>query len=79
MPHYTLCQQLDDDPDTDSTVIEANGDAAAKVMALQLIGTFDPHVQTGYVAVGRGEGADLDWLGAWDFARGSEPVWSPDD
>jgi hypothetical protein len=81
MPTFRLVPQFNDDPPdpADELPIEAAGSEAAKASALVLFDTFPLHVRTASVAIACGEGTDLDWLGAWDWSRGSEPVWSPDD
>lgn len=66
-----------DDPHTTSSLIVADTFAEAKDKALRLF--EESGDGEGYVAIGRGEGDDVEWIGAFDFAPGSEPRWEAAD
>lgn len=82
MPRYVLQLQFnEDEPDPADVVgIDVPGEAAAKAMAEDLFKTFPTFASAGSIAIARGDpGEDLEWTGAYDWVRGSPPIWSPND
>jgi hypothetical protein len=77
MTTYTLVLQLGDQLDPYAVVVDDESFAAAKAMGEAMFKrTCAP---TGYVAIGRGEGDNVDWSGAFDYEPGVGPRWEAAD
>jgi hypothetical protein len=77
MTAYTLVLQLGDNPDQYAVVVEAESFADTKVMGEAMFNRAgDP---TGYAVIGRGEGDNVEWIGAFDFEPGGGPRWEVAD
>jgi hypothetical protein len=79
MPMFTFIPQTGETaPDPrEAFVLELPSAEAARTVARQRL--VSSGAQSASIALGEGQGDDVDWLGAWDYAAGGEPVWSPDD
>jgi hypothetical protein len=77
MADFTIVLQRGDDPQTTSHLVAAETFAEAKGKAFRLFEQGgDGH---GYVAIARGDGDPVEWIGAFDFAPGSGPRWEAAD
>jgi hypothetical protein len=82
MGFYTfLVTRGDAGPEAEHSSLQDCADhEEAKAHARQLLAMGGVGVATARVAIARGVGEEVEWLGAYDWERGSgEPVWSPDD
>jgi hypothetical protein len=77
MATFTIVLQLGDNPDTFAVVVEAATFADAKVMGEAMFNRA--REPTGYVAIGRGEGDSIEWIGAFDYGPGGGPRWEAAD
>ena len=76
MSKYTIALQMGDSPATSLAVVDVDSIADAKDKAFAIFQRSG--VKTGYVALGRGEGDSVDWIGAFDFEPDSAPRWEAD-
>jgi hypothetical protein len=77
MAAFTLVLQLGDNPDAYAVTVEAETLADAKLMGEAMFKRAC--AETGYVAIGRGEGDNVEWIGAFDYAPGAGPRWEAAD
>jgi hypothetical protein len=77
MTVYTLVLQLGDDPDTYAAEVDAESFADARMMGEAVFKRA--RAPTGYVAIGRGAGDNVEWLGAFDYEPGVGPRWEAAD
>jgi hypothetical protein len=73
MTAYTLVLQLGDELGPYAVVVEAESFADAKIMGEAMFRKAGE--PKGYVAIGRGDGDYVEWIGAFDYEPGVGPRW----